>query len=335
VKRRTFLRHVVLSGPAAAIGWPGIACADKPKWVNPSVTAGQPSSRVVIAHRSDLRTSSGAISEQSCSRLLDTAVENLFSASASDIWSTLFSPRDVVGLKVNCLAGRGLSTCPELVEAVVERLLRAGLSPERIIIWDRFDRDLERGGYRLFQGRGKPQCFATDRVGYTPEIYEYGSVGSQLSRVLSDLCTAVINLPVLKDHGIVGVSVALKNFFGAINNPHKYHEGVGDPYVADLNMLDQIRNKTRLTICDASAPQYQGGPPYMPEWTWTMDSLIAATDMVAMDRVGWQIIARKRAEVGLPTLAAEGREPTYIATAADPAHRLGAFDDSLIEIVSC
>ena len=301
----------------------------------PSVAAGQPRSRVVLAHRSDLRTAEGAISAQSYAKMVDTAVEHLFVAKASDIWSALFRTEDVVGLKVNCLAGRGLSTRPELVEAVVERLRTAGIPNSQIIIWDRFDRDLERAGYALHQGRGKPQCFGTDRIGYTQKIYEYGSIGSQLSRILTDLCTAVINLPVLKDHGIVGISIALKNFFGAINNPNKYHDDIGDPYVADVNRLDDIRNKTRLTLCDASTPQYEGGPPYMPQWTWPMDGLIAATDMVAMDRIGWNIIESKRAEAGLESLAAMDREPTYIARAADADHRLGAYEQSQIECVSC
>ena len=65
----------------------------------------------------------------------------------------------------------------------------------------------------------------------------YGSAGSLLSNTLAHTCDAVINLPVLKDHGIVGVTLALKNLFGAIHNPNKYHTNAGDPYVADVNMF--------------------------------------------------------------------------------------------------
>ena len=36
----------------------------------------------------------------------------------------------------------------------------------------------------------------------------------------------------------------------------------------------------------------------------------------AVDAVGWRMIEARRREVGLPTLAAEGREPRWIATAA-------------------
>ena len=101
----------------------------------------------------------------------------------------------------------------------------------------------------------------------------HGSAASLLSKTLTQTCDAVINLPVLKDHGIVGVTMALKNLFGAIHNPNKYHSDVGDPYVADVYMLPPIRQKVRLAICDATTAQYEGGPSYMPQWGWSYNGL--------------------------------------------------------------
>ena len=49
-------------------------------------------------------------------------------------------------------------------------------------------------------------------------------------------------------------------------------------------------------------------------------------DRVALDHTAWQMIERKRAEAGVPTLEAAGRPPRYIATAADQAHKLGTND---------
>ncbi len=92
------------------------------------------------------------------------------------------------------------------------------------------------------------------------------SVGSLLSNTLTRTCNAVINLPVLKDHGIVGVTMALKNFFGAIHNPNKYHLMAATRTWPMSTCSPPIRQKVRLTICDAIAPQYEGGPSYMPQW---------------------------------------------------------------------
>jgi uncharacterized protein (DUF362 family) len=143
----------------------------------------------------------------------------------------------------------------------------------------------------------------------------------------------VINLPVLKDHGIAGVTLALKNMFGAIHNPNKYHPNAGNPYVADVNMLPAIRQKVRLSICDATTAQYEGGPTYMPQWTWPYGGLLVARDPVALDTVGWRIIEQKRAERGMKPLKEMQREPAYIATAADAQHRLGVNDPNRIERV--
>jgi len=143
----------------------------------------------------------------------------------------------------------------------------------------------------------------------------------------------IVLLPVLKDHGIVGVTMALKNLFGAIHNPNKYHVTAGDPYVADVFMLPPIRQKVRLTICDAITAQYEGGPSFLPQWSWPFNGLIVSRDPVALDYVGWQIIEHKRAEKGLKPLRELQREPAYIARAADARHRIGTNDPRLIERV--
>jgi uncharacterized protein (DUF362 family) len=125
----------------------------------------------------------------------------------------------------------------------------------------------------------------------------------------------------------------LKNFFGAIHNPNKYHGNACDPYVADVYMLPPIQQKVRLTICDATTAQYEGGPSYMPQWAWPYNGLLVAHDPVALDYVGWQIIERKRGEKGMKSLQALGRAPNYIATAADLRHKLGTNVPERIERV--
>ena len=295
---------------------------------------GENTSKVVTSHRSDMRIHGNSVSGDAVKKMVDTAVENLFGVKNIKVWQTLFSPDDIVGLKVNCLAGKGLSTHPDIVNSVVENLLSVGVPKRNIIVWDRMNRDLERAGYNIYYGSKKVQYYGNDQSGYTREIFEFGSAASLVSRILHNQCTAVINLPILKDHGIVGISMALKNFFGAINNPNKYHDNFGNPYVADVNMFSDIKNKTRLTICDALTPQYEGGPPYMPQWTWQMDSVIAAVDMVAMDYYGLQIIDQQRLKNGFKSLKETGREPYYIFTASDNQHKLGTSDPEKIQIIN-
>ncbi len=266
--------------------------------------------------------------------LLDRAVQAFFDRnSPGEAWKQLVRPGERIGLKVNCLSGKGNATSVSLVNAICERLQQAGVKPENIIIWDRLNEDLESAGFRVSTSSGKTRCLGNDVLGYEDELSVFGSVGSLVAKNLTQACDAVINLPVLKDHGIVGVTMALKNMFGAIHNPNKYHPNGGDPYVADVNALPEIRKKLRLTICDGTTAQYEGGPTYMPQWTWPYGGLLVAKDPVALDTLGWQIIEQKRAEKGMRPLKEMKREPKYIATAADGRHALGTNDPSRIEKV--
>jgi len=246
-------------------------------------------------------------------------------------WSSLFEPTDVVGIKVNCIAGRHLSTHPEVVAAVVEGLKMAGISEKRIIIWDRLNRDLRRGGFEINTSGNGVQCVGNDAVGYDPNLIESGSVGSFFSNLLTKYCTAVVNVPVLKDHDLAGVSLSMKNFYGAIHNPNKYHDSNCNPYVAELYSHPLIREKVRLTVCDAIVGQYHGGPSYVRAYARRYNGLLIATDPVALDRVGADIIEAMRRENGLPSLKEQGREPGYIATAA--AMGLGIDAPQKIETV--
>ena len=98
-------------------------------------------------------------------------------------------------------------------------------------------------------------------------------------------------------------------------------------------MLPPIRQKVRLNICDALTAQYEGGPSFMPQWTWPYNGLMVSLDPVAMDYVGWQILEQKRADKGMKSLKAMERAPNYITTAADAQHRLGTNDPRQIQQV--
>jgi uncharacterized protein (DUF362 family) len=286
----------------------------------------------VVARDAALRGSGTSVDSGRLLKLLDRAMQSFYGCdSPLEAWAKVVRPGEVVGLKVNCLAGRGASSSVLLVELIAERLQQSGIKD--IVVWDRLDSDLESAGFRPGSSKHSIRYIGNDSAGYDDQLWAFGSAGSLISRTLTRTCDAVINLPVLKDHGITGVTLALKNVFGAIHNPNKYHLTVGDPYIADVNMLPPIRQKIRLTICEATTAQYEGGPSYMPQWSWPFNGLLVAQDRVAMDYVGWKVIEAERSKRGFKSLEAAKRKPSYIATAADPQHRLGTNDPSLIEKV--
>ncbi|RKY86113.1 hypothetical protein DRQ09_06495 [candidate division KSB1 bacterium] len=288
---------------------------------------------VVFSKDNSVWDSKGKLRKNVISAMLDKIVKKIFSVSnVKDGWKKIVKPGDVIGIKVNCLAGKGASTHKELVEVIINRIIDAGISENRIVIWDRLNYDLKKGGFKLkYRGSG-PLCFGNDAAGYEDNVTIKGSIGSQLSKVLTRYCSAIINVPVIKDHGIVGFTGALKNYFGAINNPNKYHDNYGNPYIADLNTLDIIKNKTRITIMDGLTTQYEGGPSYIPGWSWKSNIIGISKDMVALDYVCWQLIEEKRKEKGIMSLKEAGREPVYIFTAGDKNHKLGNANPDKIDI---
>ena len=266
-------------------------------------------------------------------RMMQAGVTRLAETSGpAEAWRRFFSPSDVIGLKVNCLGAPSTHTHTEVVLAAAAGLQAAGVAAENLIIFDRLTSELRRAGFAVNEETGV-RCFGTERRGYDSQPTVVGAVGSCFSRIVSEDCTALLNLPLLKDHDVAGVSLALKNHFGSINNPNKLHLNHCCPYVADLNLAPQIRAKERLIVADALEATYDGGPTYRPSTTEAYGALLIGTDPVAVDRIGWQIIDDLRRTAGLRTLAEVGREPAYIDVAADEEHNLGVADLSRINKV--
>lgn len=326
--RRDFIKTAILAG----FGISQLAgCAVKQKPLTQEIQQPSDGATVVIIRSEKLSKPDRRLIKS----LLDIAVPEALGVESSEVaWKKLFKATDYVGIKVNCIAPM-LPTHPELAFAIADSLIGIGIAPEQIIIWDREDRELSMCGYPLnFDGPGV-RCYGTKpRVGYGEELVVSRSVGSRLSKIISRQCTATINVPVLKDHNIAGISMSLKNYYGAIENPNKFHGNNCDPFVADLNLAPQIREKNKLVICDAIKVLYEGGPTdCKPRWTWNYNGIIIGTDMVAVDQIALMLLEEKRASEGLPPLAAVGRPAKYISTAGDSDHQLGVKDPQKIRII--
>jgi len=237
------------------------------------------------------------------------------SEDATQAVRLLFRSSDVVGLKLNCLGGRRMSPRPDVVEALVNRLISGGVNPAKIILFERSSRELERAGFALRRGGSGPQCFGTDND-YDRQPSESGSIGSCYARLVSETCTALISFGVVKDHDLAGVSASMKNWYGVIHNPNKYHDNQCDPYVADVVRHPFIADKLRLTVLDGVTAQCHGGPAFRASGVFPLGYLAASTDPVAADVWAWKVIDAERKRRGMPSLEEAGRPPRFIATAA-------------------
>ncbi|HLG29539.1 MAG TPA: hypothetical protein VI387_04955, partial [Candidatus Brocadiales bacterium] len=65
----------------------------------------------------------------------------------TEAWKSVVSPSDVVGIKTNPIGGKKLSTNPEVVNAIVNGLMLAGVKENNIIVWDKEEKYLLEADY--------------------------------------------------------------------------------------------------------------------------------------------------------------------------------------------
>jgi uncharacterized protein (DUF362 family) len=251
-------------------------------------------------------------------------------ASGRAAAAALFRPNDTVGIKVNSLGGPRLSPRTELVDAFAALLREVGIPPARIIVFDRSSRELRRAGYTIRRAGAPYLCYGIDND-YDREPSTSGEIGSCFARLVSTTCSALVSFGVVKDHDLAGVSAGLKNLYGLIHNPNKYHDHNCDPYVADVANHPFVRGKLRLVLLDGVTGQYHGGPAWRPDTNWPLGLVAASTDPVAADAWAWKVIDAERVRRGLPDLQDAKRPPRFLATAA--RYGLGVGDRAAIHEV--
>jgi len=257
---------------------------------------------VIVRDKSKQVVKGDKVNADIARRLVDKAVTTL--AGTDDIgkaWAKFVSPNDKVAIKFNGLFDRA-STHPQVVKAVTDGLLKAGVKPGNIVIYDRDDKAFRTARIAINRDdKTKPLAYGTNKD-YGPKV----KAGPHETRITNILHRAdvLINLPILKTHVLAGMSGALKNHLGTVPNAWVLHKddrgGKSCLYVADLNALEPIKAKTRICICDAFYGLYDAGPQYRGgRFRWDYYGVVASTDPVALDIVLSEILKAKRLEKGL------------------------------------
>jgi uncharacterized protein (DUF362 family) len=306
--RRDFLKTAAAAASAAAVS---VRPWSRAMAQGSGAKASPQKAKLAIARSDALVSKDYVIDQEIATRMVDAAVAASVGApNAAEAYKLLFKPDDAVAIKVNSAGGIRLSTRPHVVRAIVDGLKRAGLKESSLIIFDRSDGELAAAGFHISDSGDGPRCYGTDHegIGCGETEYEEGKVKARISKIITDRCSALINVPILKDHGGSGVTLAMKNHYGSI----------------------QIRSKTRLIVMDAIYCCYDGGPIYTPGRQWYDNSIWASTDPVATDRIGAEVIDGKRKEQGLRSLADTGRPAKHIDTAG--AMGLGVADKERISV---
>jgi hypothetical protein len=211
----------------------------------------------------------------------------------------------------------------------VEGLKSAGVKPGEIVVLDREQDELAEADFRSATVGGARVTAITE---YSPDLIQFPFGSTRLAKVLEGI-TALINVPILKDHDMAGVTIGMKNLsHGLCENPADFHDNNCDPAIPTLFGVDAIQNRLQLTVCDAVIGAFEGGPTGMAnKQKWACGSLLLSTDTVALDRVGADLIEEQRRLRGLMPLARRGTPPRHILTAGKMG--LGHYLPEHIQIV--
>ena len=259
-------------------------------------------------------------------QMLDSSITALTGvAEPVAAWKTLFKPNERVAIKVNSILSG--STHLALAVAVAHRLEDAGVAPEQIVLYDRSTDELEKAGFPTNSSGKGLGCYGSDL-----DFVDGGKVeGTQVrvSKVLAG-CDALINLPVLKAFSLGGMSFALKNHYGSIDNPSRFHGGSFAGGVTGVNLLDSIRSKERLIIADVLSRETREDI-YNYVLLGEENCLIAGYDPAAVDALGFTMVKQ--------WLAKLNRSPGSITTPVNEwlalanQRGLGAIEDEKIDLV--
>lgn len=223
-----------------------------------------------------------ALSVEVINQMLDASITNLTGLNdATEAWAALFRTDERIAIKVNTIRNSSYWTHLSLVDAVTEKLQVIGIAPEQIVIFDRFTSELENAGFQINQNGAGVRCYGQDgnyTSGYTIMEQNIG-----LSSILLE-CDALINIPLLKQHSITGVSFGMKNHYGTFDQPGRFHGQRAATAIPQLNGLEPIKDRTRLIIGDVFDVVQSGWYHSAPG-----DAILMSFDPVAHDAVGLQI----------------------------------------------
>jgi len=349
MKRRKFFRALAVGG-AGAVLMPVIKAAPAPLL---SMDNEKPSTNIadalaiprnqnsmpgkypgkVVKAMSDNCIADGKPAEVAAYEMVKTCMLNLTGETdLKKAWLQFVTPEDVIGIKVNPIGGKLLSTSHAITQAIIKQLEEAGISRSKLVIWDRRQEGLddadfteanypgiaimstecydENKSYINSEGRfysedriDKDQYFYADVEGeydaYTLPYMVNGGKYSYFTKICTEQVTKIINVPILKNAG-ASVTVCMKNLaYGSITNTGRLHKDLWHDTCAYVCAFPPLRDKVVLNIVDGILGCFEGGPAANPQYICQYKTVLAGTDPVAVDRICYDIVIAKRIEEGV------------------------------------
>ena len=302
--------------------------SQKTKWSMPGLFPGR-----VISVRNPRAMVDGRYQSEPIAEMIRRGMVELTGAPDSTAaWRSFFEPGEIVGIKLNPSSVPYVISAPEVVQEIIKGLEAAGVRRKDIVIYDRYKDMFFRAGFDKWVPDGVRSSWATDYVdkvqqnmrGYDPDHWmdmqltlpgftfdDERARRSYAALFITREVDKLVNLCILKHHQSAGITFALKNMsHGLVNNVNRSHSSpmlnACGAFIPTSVSIPVIRNKTVLHIGDSVQALYHGGPILKKEATkflWEPKRIYFSTDPVALDKLGWEELDRKRAASGMKPLA--------------------------------
>ncbi len=254
-------------------------------------------------------------------KMVDAVMMKLSGQSTPDkAWGSMFGQGDRVGILIDERGNDRTKTRQATIQAVLAGLQSAGVSLNQTVIWCQFGRYLPLLGYKINLRNPGLKAVGADQVGYDRRYglkIRQGLFGKTLglSRIVTSLCTHIINIASLEDHPIIGARLSLaQQAIASLEGGQMLERrwgGVGIGTVAAWNIM---RQRFVLHFIDGLAGAYNGGLN-----AWHPEMIFGGTDPVALDRIALGYIESERQNRGKTQISATRRSPIYINNAASNA----------------
>ncbi len=298
--RREFIAATSAIAGAAAVGWPNRLFAQAKDTAD---AAGADPIKMAIARWSTEGDAPDRLAYQLTAKCIE-AIGGM---------QRFVSKGDTVWVKPNIGWNRkpayAANTHPDVVAALIDLCQQAGA--KTVYVGDntcnRADQCYENSGIADAAKRSGAEVRFLDRSRFRKMDLKGERVKEHPVFPAIVECDLVISVPVCKHHGSTGVSLAMKNYMGVIEDRGAFHQDLPTT-IADLTRFMQ----PTISVIDATRMLMANGPV-----GGNLDdvkfghAVAASTDIVALDAFGAELLGRQPADIGHITKAQSYELGTY------------------------
>jgi len=157
---------------------------------------------------------------------------------------------------------------------------------------------------------------------------------SYYARLVTTICTKIINVPVLTDNSYIGINGCLGSLALACVDNNRRFQGdptYGDPAICEILSRDFMRRKVVIHILDALVAEYAGGPRFDPQFTKSIGAIYVSRDPVAVDAIVLKRLEQWRASDRQGRIDPIGKMAGHVHDAV--SYNLGTDDPARIQLV--